>query len=147
MNRDMGVWDGLLEKDNIIWITRKDRIQNTKILNRLQYHKHLPSLVRAKKLKYFGHVKRMDNNRNSKILLDRHIEGNRPRGRPKKKVAWRHQTPLWKRRHSIGGSCWTPSKKRGPLATESSLEAISGTNLRRKALSPRKSKSFQLHIY
>ena len=69
----------------ILGVTRRDRIQNTKIRDRLQYHKDLPSIVRAKKLKYFGHIKRMDDNRYPKILLEGHIEGNRPRGRPEKR--------------------------------------------------------------
>ena len=42
-------------------VTRKDRIQNTKIRDRLQYHKEITHIVRAKKLKYLGHIKRMDN--------------------------------------------------------------------------------------
>ena len=53
---------------------------------------------------------------------DFHIESNRPRSRPgKKKVAQRHQTLLWKWKY--------------PMVTESSWEAISATNLGRKALS------------
>ena len=77
------VWDGLLEKD--IRSHKKGQNSEHKIRNQLQYHKDPPSIVRAKKLKYFGHVNRMDNNRYPKILLEEHTEGNRPRGRPEKK--------------------------------------------------------------
>ena len=118
---------------------RKDRIQNTKTRDRLQYHKDLTFIVRAKKLKYFGHIKRMDNIRYPKICLKVTSRATDTEG-DRKKVAWRHQTLLWKWRYLIGGSSRTSSKKQGPMATESCWEAISRTNLWRKALSRSKSK-------
>ena len=69
----------------ILGVTRRDRIRNTNIRERLRYHKELTATIMTKKLKYFGHVKRMSNSRYPKILLEGHIEGNRPRGRPEKK--------------------------------------------------------------
>ena len=124
-----GVWDGLFEKD----IGSHKKGQNTEHKNKgsASVPQRCTSIVRAKKLKYFGHIKRMDNNRYPKILLEGHIEGN-PEGD-------RHQTLLWKWKYPIGGSSRTSSKKQRPMATESSWEAISGTNLGRKALSQSKS--------
>jgi len=40
---------------------------------------------RTRRLSYFGHVARMNPNRYPHILLDGHISGVRPRGRPRKR--------------------------------------------------------------
>ena len=77
-----------------IWgVTRKDRLRNTKIRDLLHYHIDLPTSIMTKKLKYFGHVKRMSNERYPKILLEGNIKGNRPRGRPEKR--WLEDIKQW----------------------------------------------------
>ena len=54
-------------------VTRLDKIRNTKIWDKLNYHKHdkdLISIIRTKKLKYFGHISRMIDSRYPKIPLE-----------------------------------------------------------------------------
>ena len=51
----------------------------------LHYYKDLQTSIRKTKLKYVGHVNRMGSGRYPKILLEGHIAGNRPRGRPGKR--------------------------------------------------------------
>ena len=69
----------------ILGVTRLDKIRNTRIRERLNYHKDLIASIQIKKLKYFGHITRMKNSRYPKILLEGTIHGTRPRGRPEKK--------------------------------------------------------------
>ena len=69
----------------ILGVTRLDKVRNTKIREKLNYHRDLIDTVQTKKLKYFGHIVRMQNSRYPKILLEGNIHGTRPRGRPEKK--------------------------------------------------------------
>ena len=69
----------------ICGITRKDRRRNEDILNELSVEKDIVALLQARRLTYFGHVNRMDNDRLPKLLLHGYTHGHRPRGRPKKK--------------------------------------------------------------
>ncbi|XP_071790438.1 uncharacterized protein [Asterias amurensis] len=69
----------------ILGVTRRDRLRNTRVRVLLHYYKDLPTSIRKTKLKYFGHVNRMGNGRYPKILIEVHIAGNRPRGRPGKR--------------------------------------------------------------
>ena len=69
----------------ILGVSRMDRLRNTTIRDKLHYHTDITDTVRAKKLKYFGHVKRMNNDRYPKILLEGNVDGKRPRGRPGKR--------------------------------------------------------------
>ena len=53
-----------------------DRIRNYDIWEPLRYSKELPTTI------YFG--KRIGSTRYPKILLEGHVEGNKPKGRPAK---------------------------------------------------------------
>ena len=66
-------------------VTRMDRIRNVEIYARLNYHKDVNQRIRQRRLRYFGHVCRMKDERYPKILLHGYVHGQRSRGRPKKR--------------------------------------------------------------
>ena len=68
-----------------------------------------------KKSKHFGHVKQMSNTGYPKILLEGHIEENRPRGRPEKR--WHEDI-----RHFCKENGITSIIVAGHLATNRQLE-------------------------
>ncbi|XP_072022323.1 uncharacterized protein [Amphiura filiformis] len=65
-------------------VTRLDKIRNTVIRESLCLKDTIIDRV-TKRLKYFGHVNRMQPSRYPNILLTSNIHGDRPRGRPAKK--------------------------------------------------------------
>jgi len=69
----------------ICGITRKDRRRNVDILKELSVEKDIVDLLQVRRMTYFGHVNRMDNDRFPKLLLHGYTHGNRSRWRPKKK--------------------------------------------------------------
>ena len=66
-------------------VTRKDRIRNTVIYDRLNIKQDIVDKVRNRRMRYFGHVSRMGNERYPKIALNGYVHGKRSRGRPKKR--------------------------------------------------------------
>ena len=71
----------------ICGITRKDRRRNVDMLKELSVEKDIVDLLQVRRMTYFGHVNRMDNDRFRKLLLHGYTHGHRSRGRPKKKRA------------------------------------------------------------
>ena len=69
----------------ILGCSRRDHRRNADMLKELAIDKDIVEVVRTRRLSYFGHVVRMDNRRYPHILLHGHIQGNRLRGRPKKR--------------------------------------------------------------
>ena len=67
------------------WIqgkTRKDHIRNVTI--REEAHiKPISTFLMKKRLSWFGHVQRRDDDNVAKNVLNTRIDGSRPRGRPK----------------------------------------------------------------
>jgi exonuclease III len=69
----------------IAGISRRDRIRNTDIRQRLGITVDLAQKVQKRRLKYFGHVERMGAERYPHIVLHGRISGVRSRGRPRKR--------------------------------------------------------------
>jgi len=69
----------------ICGITRWDRRRNVDIKHDLGVTVDIVQRLQRRRLTYFGHVARMDNNRYPNILLHGYGSGQRARGRPKKK--------------------------------------------------------------
>jgi hypothetical protein len=66
-------------------ITRLDKIRNQIIRDTLDHQKTVIDTISERRLKYFGHILRMGNERYPKITYEGRIHGKRPRGRPPKK--------------------------------------------------------------
>jgi len=58
------------------------------ILKELSTEKDIVDLLQVRRMTYFGHVNRMDNDRFPKLLLYGYTHGHRSKGRPKKR--WLH---------------------------------------------------------
>ena len=69
--------------------TRRDRIRNEVIREELEIKKPLLDIISQARLRWYGHVQRMDEERTAKTWLNRRVEGNRMRGRPRKR--WEDQ--------------------------------------------------------
>lgn len=65
-------------------VTRRDRLRNTKIREDLGVAPMLGD-VESGKLRWFGHVKRMNENRHARKYMDWKPQGRRPVGRPRKR--------------------------------------------------------------
>ena len=80
---------------NILGITYLDRITNVTIRNTVKQHigdhQDLVTIVKKRKLQWFGHVIRSDGM--AKTILQGYVEGNRRRGRPKK--SWINNIEDW----------------------------------------------------
>ena len=68
----------------IIDVTRRDHIKNVDIRTNLDITEDIVERIQARRLRYFGHVVRMDQHRLPNIALYGRVEGNRVRGRPRK---------------------------------------------------------------
>ena len=68
----------------ILGVTRLDRMRNEVIRERLNVTSIL-KIINKNKLRWFGHVKRMDNSRYAKTFLEWVPGGRRPVGRPRKR--------------------------------------------------------------
>ena len=66
-------------------VTRRDRIRNTEIYNRLNIQHDIIHKIQSKRLRYFGHVSRMRDERYPKIAVNGYVHGKRKKGRPKKR--------------------------------------------------------------
>src|SRR6218665_2290953 len=66
-------------------VTRRDRIRNEEIFNRLNIRPGIIDRIRNKHLCYFIHVNRMKNERYPKITYNGYVHGTRKRGRQKKR--------------------------------------------------------------
>src|SRR6218665_1674541 len=66
-------------------VTRRDRIRNKEIFNRLNIRIGIIDRIRNKRLRYFGQLNRMKNKRYPKIAYNGYVHGTRKRGRQKKR--------------------------------------------------------------
>src|ERR1043165_4110194 len=66
-------------------VTRRDKIRNKEIHNRLNIQYDIVNRIQNRRLRYFGHVTRMGNDRYPKIALNGYVHGKRKRGRQKKR--------------------------------------------------------------
>ena len=66
-------------------VTRRDRIRNEEIFDRLKLSQDIYNRIRQRRLRYFGHVNRMSQYRYPKLALEGYVQGRRGRGRPKKR--------------------------------------------------------------
>ena len=63
----------------------RDRIRNEEIRGRLHVQQDIVGDIAKRRLRYFGHIPRMDNGRYPKIAFNGYVHGQRRRGRPKKR--------------------------------------------------------------
>ena len=68
------------------WISRKDKIRNTIIKQKINVVKSLLHNIKTKQLQWYGHVQRMEEGRLPKEVMKWHPPGRRKWGRPK--LAW-----------------------------------------------------------
>ena len=69
----------------IMGVSRLDKIRNTKIRQTLGLNYTVIDRITQKRMKFFGHIKRMPQERYPKLLLESRLEGRRPKGRPAKR--------------------------------------------------------------
>ena len=69
--------------------TKKDKIRNDRIREEMRVEKSLDLRIRESRLRWYGHVRRMEESRTAKKWLDKEIQGKRSRGRPCKR--WKEQ--------------------------------------------------------
>ena len=69
----------------IMGVSRLDEIRNTKIRQSLGLKYKVIDKVTQKRMRFFGHIKRMSQGRYPKLLLEARLEGRRPKGRPAKR--------------------------------------------------------------
>jgi len=72
----------------ICGITRRDRRRNVDVLKELQMEKDINEVLQTRRLTYFGHVTRMEEDIYPNISMHGYTCGRRPRARPRKK--WLH---------------------------------------------------------
>jgi hypothetical protein len=62
---------------------RKEKVRNVTITEVMEVRKNILEVIEEKRLRYFGHVKRMPGNRLPLKVLEWEPEGTQRRGRPK----------------------------------------------------------------
>jgi hypothetical protein len=71
---------------NIKW---SDKIRNTIVRNRAQFNEKISHLISQKRLRWLGHVERLDNNRLPKQLLFSRLNVGKSRKKGKPKLRWK----------------------------------------------------------
>jgi hypothetical protein len=66
--------------------SRKEKVRNGTIRAIMEVRKNILEVTEEKRLRWFGHVKRMPGNRLRRKILEWEPEGTRRRGRPKEKM-------------------------------------------------------------
>jgi len=66
-------------------VTRRDHIENVDIKANLDVTEDIVGRIQARRLRYFGHVVRMDQHRLPNIALYGRVKGNRVKGRHRKR--------------------------------------------------------------
>jgi len=69
----------------IVGVTKRDRIRNTEIPSRLNWQKDIIKRIQQRRLKYFGHVARMNTERYPYMAFYGQVQGTRRKGRQKKR--------------------------------------------------------------
>jgi hypothetical protein len=81
--------------------SRKEKVRNGTIREIMEVGKNILEVTEEKRLRWFGHVKRMPGNRLPLKILEWEPEGTRRRGRPKEMDRWsktEHDKPWTDRR-------------------------------------------------
>ena len=76
---------GMTCLSRILGVSRLEKISNTKIKESLNLDQDVLNRTETKKLKYFGHVKRMQPTRYPKVVMGGNVKGRRPKGRSPKR--------------------------------------------------------------
>jgi len=66
-------------------ITKWDKIRNTEIRSMLGCTHDIIHRIQQRRLRYFGHISRMANYRYPKIAMEGYVDGQRSKGRPKRR--------------------------------------------------------------
>ena len=83
-NRQLRVFEMVCLR-RIMDVTQRDHIKNVDIRACLDISRGYSRGIQARRLRYFGHVVRMGQHRLPNIALYGRVEGNRPKGRPRKR--------------------------------------------------------------
>ncbi|KAK4876727.1 hypothetical protein RN001_009233 [Aquatica leii] len=68
----------------IIGVTKRDRARNEQIRTTVKVES-IKNTIERQQLRWFGHLNRMGNNRQTKVIWETRSSMKRPRGRPKKR--------------------------------------------------------------
>jgi len=98
----------------ILSIHWQQKIMNVEIRQRLDIQKNLMQLIMERKLKLFGHICRMDDNRLVKNVVFGIIDGTKQERKTEKRVDGRHQRMASDRRAN------TQHHRAGPFGVETS---------------------------
>jgi len=93
----------------ILGVSRRERIRNEHIRERLGVRTNLVQIVHERQHKWLGHVLRMKNERIAKTVLEGRVDGIRPQGKPKN--TWL-DTAL--KRTDLTGTDWKDNDERRP---------------------------------
>ena len=77
----------------ILRISWKDRVTNPSVLQRLHKDRELLSVIKRRKLEYFGHIVRGPKYKLLQTILQGHVEGKRRVGR--KNLSWLRNLKAW----------------------------------------------------
>ena len=98
-------------------VTKRDKLRNSEIQRRLKWKHDVNHRIQQRRLKFFGHVVRMSNDRFPHMATNGYVHGMRSRGKPKKRWSLYEKTvmrwkliyiPLltWRMTKDNGGSPW-----------------------------------------
>jgi len=69
----------------IAGVTRRVRIRNKEVCGRVGLLQDVANRIQQRRMRYFGHVQRMDHTRYTELALHGYVHGARRQGRPKKR--------------------------------------------------------------
>ena len=69
----------------ILGVTKMDRLHNTSIRERVGYQEDIVLKIQRRRLRYFGHISRMEMSRYPYMALHGRVHGTRGKGRPRKR--------------------------------------------------------------
>ena len=86
----------------ILGVTKMDRLHNTSIRERVGYQEDIVLKIQRRRLRYFGHISRMEMSRYPYMALHGRVHGTRGKGRPRKAMVGYDQSRLSGRRNDTG---------------------------------------------
>lgn len=85
-------------------ISRKDKIRNSYIKEKMQVQYSILDFIKKKQLNWYGHIRRMEEGRLPKIIMDWEPQGRKKKGRPN--ITWIQGINETKREWEIEEDIW-----------------------------------------